>query len=121
MLQPVLQSGQTLFWFLEEPHALLVEKVLAAQGADRAEIDDVAGQLVVDRLAGEDVDLGMMAAVDHLQLGACRQISRVKRTQREHMMQRSVNSVMCSPMCGLFGGVFLSSIMRLVRLAEVDS
>ena len=40
-------------------------------------------------------------------------ISRVKRTQREHMMQRSVNSVMCSPMCGLLGGWFFSSIIRL--------
>ena len=60
MLQPVLQSGQTLFGILEEPDALLVKKILAAQGADRAEIDDVAGQLVVQRLAREDVDLGVM-------------------------------------------------------------
>ena len=43
-------------------------------------------------------------------------ISRVKRTQREHMMQRSVNSVMLSPMCGLLGGVFFSSIIRLCDL-----
>ena len=33
-------------------------------------------------------------------------------------MQRSVNSVMLSPMSGLFGGVFFSSIIRLWRLAE---
>ena len=48
---------------------MLVEEILAAQGPDRAEIDDVAGQLVVERLAGEDVDLGVVAAVDDLQLG----------------------------------------------------
>jgi len=40
-------------------------------------------------------------------------ISRVKRTQREQRMQRSVNSVTLGPMCGLLGGVFLSSIIRL--------
>ena len=69
MLQPVLQSGQTLFCVLQVPDALLVEEVLAAQRADRAEVDDVAGQLVLQRLAGEDVDLGVVAAVDDLQLG----------------------------------------------------
>ena len=42
-------------------------------------------------------------------------ISRVNRTQREHMMQRSVNSEMCGPMFGLLGGVFFSSIIRLVE------
>ena len=47
------------------------------------------------------------------------EISRVKRTQREHMMQRSVNSVTLSPMYGLFGGVFFSSIIRLCGSAEV--
>ena len=69
MLQPVEQSGQTLFCGLQVPDALLVEEILAAQGADGAEIDDVAGQLVVERLAGEDVDLGVIAAVDDLQFG----------------------------------------------------
>ena len=54
---------------LQVPDALLVEKILAAQRADRAEIDDIAGQLVVERIAGENVDLGMMAAIDDLQLG----------------------------------------------------
>src|SRR5437764_13595432 len=39
--------------------------------------------------------------------------SRVKRTQREHMMQRSVNSVILLEMCGLLGGVFFGSIIRL--------
>src|SRR5690242_18406841 len=42
---------------------------------------------------------------------ACPLISRVKRTQREHMMQRSVNSVIFELMCGLLGGVFFGSII----------
>ena len=62
MLQPVAQREQTPFGVLQVPDALLVEEVLAAERADRAEIDDVAGQLVFQRLAGEDVDLRVMAA-----------------------------------------------------------
>ena len=68
MLQPVVQSAQTLCVLLQEPDALLVEEVLAAQRADRAQIDDVAGQLVVERLAGKDVDLGVVPRSDDLQL-----------------------------------------------------
>ena len=67
---------------------LLVEEVLVEQGADGAEVDDVAGEGVVDRLAGEDVDLGVVAARI-----TCSSpvwvISRVNRTQRVHMMHRS--------------------------------
>src|SRR5262249_6180916 len=58
------------------PDALLVEEVLAAQRADRAEIDDVGGQLVIERIAGEDVNLGMMAAVCDLQLGLAADLAR---------------------------------------------
>ena len=40
-------------------------------------------------------------------------ISRVNRTHRVHMMQRSVNSVIVLDECrGLFGGVFFSSTIR---------
>ena len=52
----------------EEPGPLLVQEIFVEQGADRAEVDDVAGQRVVDRLAGKDVDLGMVAAPHHLEL-----------------------------------------------------
>src|SRR5207237_201086 len=57
------------FLRLEIPDPLFVEEVLAAQRPDRTEVDDVAGELVVERFAGEDVDLGMMAAMGDLQLG----------------------------------------------------
>src|SRR5437764_13880677 len=39
-------------------------------------------------------------------------ISRVNRTRRVHMMQRSVNSVIVLESCGLFGGVFFTSTIR---------
>ena len=42
---------------LHEPDPLLVEEILVAQRADRAEIDHVARELVVQREAGHDVDL----------------------------------------------------------------
>src|SRR6516162_3791586 len=45
-------------------------------------------------------------------------ISRVKRTQRVHMMQRSVNSVIFELIPGLFGGVFFVSIIRLFELPQ---
>ncbi len=62
MLQPVEQRVQIGVVLGEEPGPLLVEEVLVEQGADGAEVDDVAGQRVVDRVAGEDVDLGVVAA-----------------------------------------------------------
>jgi hypothetical protein len=40
------------------------------------------------------------------------EISRVNRTHRVHMMQRSVNSVIFDEMPGLFGGVFFWSTIR---------
>src|SRR3954467_2998062 len=40
------------------------------------------------------------------------EISRVNRTHRVHMMQRSVKSVILLESCGLFGGVFFTSTMR---------
>ncbi len=46
----------------EEPDALLVEEILVEQSADRAEVDDVTRERVVDGLAGEDIDLGVVAA-----------------------------------------------------------
>src|SRR5439155_25688446 len=55
------------FLGLEEPDPLLVEEILAAQCADRTEIDHVASQLVVQGLARKDVDLGMIAPVDDLE------------------------------------------------------
>src|SRR5205085_2806415 len=70
--------------FLEEPDALLVQEVLAAQGPDRAQIDDIAGQLVVHRLAGEDVDLFAVAAVGDHQFAAAADFAREADAARTH-------------------------------------
>lgn len=53
--------------FCEEPGTLLVEEVLVEQGTDRAEIHDVAGERVVNRVSGEDVDLGVVASPHDLE------------------------------------------------------
>ena len=53
---------------LHEPDTLLVEEVLVAERAHRAEVDDVAGEFVVERMAGEDVDLLLRAAAGDHQL-----------------------------------------------------
>ena len=53
---------------LQEPDPLLVEEVLVAKGSDRTEVDDVAGEFVIEGEAGEDRDLLLGAAVDHHQL-----------------------------------------------------
>ena len=69
---------------LEVPDALLVKEVLAAQGADRADIHDIAGQLVVARLAGEDIDFRMVAAVNDLQLGCAADLAGETHAARAH-------------------------------------
>ena len=51
----------------EEPDALLVKEVVVQERADRAKIDDVAGERVVERVAGKDVDLRVAAATHHHQ------------------------------------------------------
>src|SRR5262249_34677378 len=61
---------------LQIPDALFVEKVLAAQGADGAQIDDVAGQFVLQRLAGKHVNLAAVTAVDDLQFGRSSDLAR---------------------------------------------
>jgi len=52
MLHPVAQAVQSPSCF-ERTDALLVEEVLVEQGADRAEVDHVAGERVIDRVAGK--------------------------------------------------------------------
>src|SRR5262249_27035595 len=50
----------------QEPDTLLVKEILTAKCAHRAKIDHVAGQLVIEGLAWEDVNFGMIAPVRHL-------------------------------------------------------
>ena len=91
MLHPVEHRVQIAVVLREEPGSLLVQEIFIEQGADRADVDDVAGERVVDGLAGKDVDLGMVAAPHHLSSPVW-EISRVNRTHRVHMMQRSMLS-----------------------------
>gem|GEM_PF-3995234 len=51
---------------LEVPDAMRIEKILAAQCANRANIDHITSELVVERIARKNVDLGMIASVDDL-------------------------------------------------------
>ena len=53
---------------LHVPDPLAIEKLLVAKGADRAEIDHVAGELIGQREAGQDFDLLVTAALDDHQL-----------------------------------------------------
>src|SRR5262249_39323340 len=69
---------------LEKPHALLVQEVFAAQRADGTKVDDIAGQLVIDRLARKDVDLGVMPAADDLQLRRAADLAREADAARAH-------------------------------------
>ena len=58
------------------PDPLLIEEVARAQRSDRAEIDHIAGQLVIDRPAREDVDFGLVAALHDLQLARAADFAR---------------------------------------------
>src|SRR5205085_198689 len=70
------------FLLLEEPDTLLVEKVLAAQGADRTKIDDIGRQFVVERDAGEGINLLVIATVGDLQFGLAADLPREADTAR---------------------------------------
>ena len=61
-----------------------MQEVFVEQGPDRAKVDDVAGERVVDRLAGEDVDLGMIAAPHHLELARLRDLAGEPHAPRAH-------------------------------------
>ena len=100
--QPVEQLAQTLSWLLHEPDPLLVEKILVAQRPDRAQIDHIARQFVgqrkfgLARVVAKDVDLFVAPRLMTIS-SLVPLISRVNRTQRLHITQRSTNSVTVSP------------------------
>jgi hypothetical protein len=43
----------------QPPDALLVQEVFAAKRTHGAQVDDVTGQRIVDRMSGEDINLFM--------------------------------------------------------------
>src|SRR5204862_3916838 len=68
----------------QQPDALLEEEILVEQGADGAEIDDVAGEFVVQRFAGEDADLLLVAAAFDEELGLAADFAREADAARAH-------------------------------------
>ena len=72
MFSPPASTGLIDGTLLEQPDALLEEEILVEQRPDRAEVDDVAGEFVVERLAGEDVDLFLVPAAIDEQLARAR-------------------------------------------------
>ena len=82
---------------LQVPDARLVEEVARQQRADRADVDDVVGiRVVVERAVLGGANQRDVAALLRCRARATSLISCVKRTQREHRMQRSLSSTMRS-------------------------
>ena len=69
---------------LHEPDTLLVEEVLVAESAHRAEVDDVAGELVVEWMAREDVDLFFTTTGRYHQLCGARNFASEPHAPRAH-------------------------------------
>ena len=69
---------------LHEPDALRVEEILVPQRTDRAEIDDIARQLVLQRKALDDVDLFVSTTIDDEQLARTTHFAREADTASAH-------------------------------------
>jgi hypothetical protein len=69
---------------LQEPDPLLVEEVLVAKRPHRAEIDHVPRELVVERMAREDVDLLLGAAAGDHQLSGAGNLAGEPHAPRAH-------------------------------------
>src|SRR5437868_12048583 len=112
MLHPVAQSGQTLFCDFRNHTRCLYKKSLLHKAPTGQRSTTLPASLL---LSGSPGKMSISEWLPRLMTcsSAVPDTSRVKRTQREHMMQRSVNRLIVSLMYGLFGGVFFSSTMRL--------
>src|SRR5436305_3369593 len=51
---------------LQPPDALLIQEIFTAQRAHRTKVDHIAGQFVIARFTGKDVDLFMRSTADDL-------------------------------------------------------
>ncbi len=69
----------------EEPDALTVQEVLIEQRSDGTDVDNVARQRVgVQRVAGEDGNLGMIAPAHHFELAGLGDLAGEADTPRAH-------------------------------------
>src|SRR5207248_10718175 len=55
-------DGRDRWRLLQQPDTLLEEKILIEQRADGADINDISRQFVIQRLAGENINLLLMSA-----------------------------------------------------------
>ncbi len=69
---------------LEPPNAFLVQEVLAAQGTDWAEVDNITRQFVIARLAREYFDFFHATATDHMQFAGAADFARKAHTAGTH-------------------------------------
>ena len=77
-------AGADALVLLEEPHALLIEEVLIAQRTDRAQVDNVAREFVVQGKARQNIDLFVAAAVDDHQLARAADLAAEAHAARAH-------------------------------------
>src|SRR5438270_5959961 len=111
-LHPVLQSAQTLFWAFRYQTRCVYRKSVLHSAPTGHRSTTLPASLLLHGSPGK-TSISEWSPRLITCSSAVPLTSRVKRTQREHMMQRSANNVIESLMYGLFGGVFLSSIIRL--------
>jgi len=69
---------------LQIPDALFVEEVLAAERADRTEINDVPGELVLQRSTWENVNLFVVPATGDVQFRGAADFARESHAPRTH-------------------------------------
>src|SRR3954451_15710472 len=112
--QPVEQSGQTLSTVLRFHTRCLYRKSLLASAPTGHRSTTFVASLLFSGSPGK-TSISLWSPRLITCSSAVPEISRVNRTHREHMMQRSVNSETLWPMFGLLGGVFLTSIIRVVE------
>ena len=67
---------------MQVPDAHPEAEIFFRQRADRTDVDDVAGVLVIDRMARVDVDFVMVAALEDRQLAGMRDLIEKARASR---------------------------------------
>src|SRR3954469_24585194 len=112
MLHPVLQLGHTLFAVRSHHTRCLYKKSLLHSAPTGHKSTTLPANLLSHAVPGK-MSISEWLPRSITVSSAVPLISRVNRTQRVHMMQRSVNSVICSPMYVLSGGCSFGSWSRL--------
>src|SRR5262245_60365074 len=112
MLHPVLQFGHTLVSLFNHHTRCLYKKSLLHSAPTGHKSTTLPASLLLHGSPGK-ISISSRAPRPTTCNSAVPLTSRAKRTHRVHMMQRSVNNVICSPMWSLSG---LSSLFSASRL-----